>query len=162
MITFSLLFFIVLETLAVLFAFRALSASRTPQGAVAWVVFLISAPYFKNDTTINVVGDLTSKAYADITLDIMRDFGITVENESYNRFFIKAAQTYCATNYTIESDWSSASYFLAAAAITQGEVTLTGLNPNSIQGDAGFLNVLERMGCIIERSTEKIFIKGNP
>jgi len=123
---------------------------------------LISAPYFKNDTTVNIIGDLTSKAYADITLDIMRDFGVTVESESYTRFLIAAGQTYCATNYTIESDWSSASYFLAAAAITQGEVILTGLNPNSAQGDAEFLNVLEQMGCIIKRSPEKVFIKGNP
>jgi 3-phosphoshikimate 1-carboxyvinyltransferase len=65
-------------------------------------------------------------------------------------------------DYTIEADWSSASYFLAAAAITQGEVTLIGLNPDSVQGDTGFLNVLEKMGCTTERSSEKIFIKGNP
>ncbi len=108
---------------------------------------LLSAPYFKNDTTINITGDLTSKSYADITLDILQAFGARVENES---------------DYTIEADWSSASYFLATAAITGGEVTLTGLNPDSVQGDAGFLNVLEQMGCDIERSPEKIFIKGNP
>ena len=123
---------------------------------------LLSAPYFKNDTTINVIGNLTSKSYADITLDIMKDFGVTVKNESYSRFLISAGQTYRATNYAVEADWSSASYFLAAAAITQGEVTLTGLNPDSVQGDAGFLDVLEQMGCIVERSPEKIVIKGNP
>ena len=123
---------------------------------------LISAPYFKNDTTINVVGNLTSKSYADVTMDIMKDFGVTVENDNYRRFLVSAGQTYCAANYTVEADWSSASYFLAAAAITEGEITVTGLNPNSVQGDAGFLNVLEQMGCIIRRSHEKVFIKGNP
>ena len=123
---------------------------------------LLSAPYFKNDTTINIIGDLTSKSYADITLDIMRAFGVTVENESYTRFRISAGQAYRAGNYTVEADWSSASYFLASAAITGGEVALNGLNPDSVQGDAGFLNVLEQMGCEIERSPEKIFIKGNP
>jgi len=123
---------------------------------------LLSAPYFKNETTINIIGELTSKPYADITLDIMRAFGVAVECENHTQFHISADQTYHPMDYTIEADWSSASYFLAAAAITQGEVTLIGLNPDSVQGDTGFLNVLEKMGCTTERSPEKIFIKGNP
>ena len=123
---------------------------------------LLSAPYFQNETTINIIGELTSKPYADITLDIMKTFGIDVECTDHSRFYIPGDQTYHAMDYTIEADWSSASYFLAAAAITQGEVTLVGLNSKSVQGDAGFLNVLEKMGCTIERSYEKIFIKGNP
>ena len=123
---------------------------------------LLSAPYFKNETTINIIGELTSKPYADITLDIMKTFGVDVECTDHSRFYIPADQTYHAMDYAIEADWSSASYFLAAAAITQGEVTLIGLNSKSVQGDAGFLDVLEKMGCTIERSSEKIFIKGNP
>jgi len=123
---------------------------------------LLCAPYFKSDTTINIIGDLTSKSYADITLSIMEDFGVTVQNKNYTQFYVPAGQIYQAKNYAIEADWSSASYFLAAAAITQGEMTLFGLKPDSLQGDAGFLNVLEQMGCTIERSPEKIFIKGNP
>ena len=123
---------------------------------------LLCAPYFKSDTTINIIGELTSKPYADITLDIMQTFGVTVENNNYAQFHVSSDQIYSAMDYTVEADWSSASYFLAAAAITQGEMTLTGLNPDSIQGDASFLNVLEQMGCTIEKSYEKIFIKGNP
>ena len=123
---------------------------------------LLCAPYFKSDTTINIIGNLTSKSYADITLSIMKDFGVTVQNKNYTQFYIPAGQTYQARNYDVEADWSSASYFLAAAAITQGEMTLFGLKPDSLQGDAGFLDVLEQMGCTIERSPEKIFIKGNP
>ena len=123
---------------------------------------LLSAPCFKKDTTIRIVGDLTSKSYADITLDIMRAFGVTVENESYTQFHIPAGQAYTARNYPIEGDWSSASYFLAMAAITEGNVVLTGLNPDSVQGDAGFLSVLEQMGCEVERSPGEIRIKGNP
>ena len=123
---------------------------------------LLSAPCFKKDTTIRIVGDLTSKSYADITLDIMQTFGVTVENESYTRFRVSAGQAYTAHNYPVEADWSSASYFLAMAAVTEGSVVLTGLNPDSVQGDAGFLNVLEQMGCEVERSAGKIRIKGNP
>jgi len=122
---------------------------------------LLSAPYFENETTINIMGELTSKPYADITLDIMKTFGVSVECKDHTRFHISEGQSYRAMDYAIEADWSSASYFLAAAAITQGEVTLIGLNSKSVQGDAGFLDVLERMGCKIERSPEKIFIKGN-
>ena len=122
---------------------------------------LLSAPYFENETTVNIMGELTSKPYADITLDIMKTFGVSVECKDHTRFHISEGQSYRAMDYAIEADWSSASYFLAAAAITQGEVTLIGLNSKSVQGDAGFLDVLERMGCKVERSPEKIFIKGN-
>jgi len=123
---------------------------------------LLSAPYFEQDTTIHIQGDLTSKSYADITLDIMGAFGVRVENEDYQRFRVSAGQRYRAENYRVEGDWSSASYFLAAAAVTGGEITLTGLNPDSVQGDAGFLDVLQKMGCGVQTSAEKIHLKGNP
>ena len=123
---------------------------------------LLSAPYFKNDTCIHIQGDLTSKSYADITLDIMKTFGVSVINESYQRFKVKAGDRYNAQTYQVESDWSSASYFLAAAAVTGGEVTLTDINPHSVQGDAQFTSVLEKMGCRIEKKSNTLQIKGNP
>jgi len=122
---------------------------------------LLSAPYFKNDTTIHILGDLTSKSYADITLDIMRAFGVRVENEDYERFKVPSGQHYRAREYRVEGDWSSASYFLSAAAVTGGKVTLTGLNPDSVQGDAQFLDILQQMGCAIKKSPEKIHLTGN-
>ena len=123
---------------------------------------LLSAPYFKNDTCIHIQGDLTSKSYADITLDIMKTFGVHVDNESYQRFKVKAGDYYKAQTYQVESDWSSASYFLAAAAVTGGEVTLTDINPHSVQGDAQFTSVLEKMGCRVEKKANALHIKGNP
>ena len=123
---------------------------------------LLSAPYFKNDTCIHIQGDLTSKSYADITLDIMKTFGVSVINESYQRFKVKAGDRYNAQTYKVESDWSSASYFLAAAAVTGGEVTLTDINPHSVQGDAQFTSVLEKMGCRVEKKSNTLQIKGNP
>jgi 3-phosphoshikimate 1-carboxyvinyltransferase len=123
---------------------------------------LLSAPYFTNDTTIHIQGDLTSKTYADITLDIMKAFGVRVENENYQRFHVTAGQRYRAQVYKVEGDWSSASYFLAAAAVTGGEIALTGMNPESVQGDAQFLDLLGQMGCEIDKSPEKIRLKGNP
>ena len=123
---------------------------------------LLSAPYFKNDTCIHIQGDLTSKSYADITLDIMKTFGVHVDNESYQRFKVKAGDRYKAQTYRVESDWSSASYFLAAGAVTGGEVTLTDINPHSVQGDAQFTSVLEKMGCLVEKKSHSLHIKGNP
>ncbi|MFL2916337.1 MAG: 3-phosphoshikimate 1-carboxyvinyltransferase [Nitrospinia bacterium] len=123
---------------------------------------LLSAPYFKKDTCINIKGDLTSKSYADITIDIMKTFGVEIENEKYQHFKVKAGDRYKAQTYQVESDWSSASYFLAAAAVTGGEVTLTDINTQSVQGDAQFTSILEKMGCQIEKKAKSIHIKGKP
>ena len=123
---------------------------------------LLSAPYFANDTVIQIEGKLTSKFYIDITLDIMQTFGVAVLNEFYEKFSIPAGQHYFARPYQIEGDASSASYFFAAAAVTGGEVSVTNLNPDSVQGDIRFPDVLEQMGCRVDRRGEKITVFGNP
>lgn len=136
-----------------------LSADKSSQFLTS---VLLSAPYFENNTTIHITGELTSKSYIDITLDIMRTFGVHVENENYAAFKVKAGQKYRGQVYPIEGDASSASYFFAAAAVTGGEVSVTRLNPNSVQGDLQLIGVLEKMGCQITKSAEKITIRGNP
>ncbi|MEE8269062.1 MAG: 3-phosphoshikimate 1-carboxyvinyltransferase, partial [Nitrospinaceae bacterium] len=123
---------------------------------------LLSAPYFQNDTVINIEGELTSKSYVDITLDIMQTFGVSVLNEFYRKFTIPAGQHYRARSYAVEGDASSASYFFAAAAVTGGEVSVTNLNPDSAQGDIHFPDALEQMGCEVKRSGERITVFGNP
>lgn len=123
---------------------------------------LLSVPYFQNDTVINIEGDLTSKSYVNITLDIMETFGVSVLNEFYQKFTVPAGQRYRAQSYTVEGDASSASYFFAAAAVTGGEVSVTNLNPDSVQGDIHLPDALEQMGCKVERSGEKITVFGNP
>jgi len=121
---------------------------------------LLSAPYFKNDTSILIKGDLTSKSYADITLDIMKTFGVAVKNDDYKNFGVQAGQVYKSQTYKVEGDWSSASYFLAAAAVTGGDITLAGVNPESVQGDAQFPAVLEKMGCEVKKSADSLQLKG--
>ena len=123
---------------------------------------LLSAPYFQNDTVINIEGELTSKSYVDITLDIMQTFGVSVLNEFYRKFTIPSGQRYRAQSYDVEGDASSASYFFAAAAVTGGEISVTHLNPDSVQGDIHFPDALEQMGCEVKRSGEKITVFGNP
>ena len=100
---------------------------------------------------IHIIGELVSKPYIDITLDIMKDFGVEVKHENYKVFYIKAGQTYTAVeNFMVEGDASSASYFLAAAAIKGGTVKVTGIGKGSIQGDIQFVDVLEKMGAKVE------------
>jgi len=115
--------------------------------------FLMSAPMAREDTIIEIVGELVSKPYIKITLQIMQDFGIKVENENgeYQRFVIKGGQTYTAPGeYLVEGDASSASYFLAAAAIAGGTIKVTGIGRKSVQGDIQFADALEAMGANIE------------
>ncbi|ADP66703.1 3-phosphoshikimate 1-carboxyvinyltransferase [Buchnera aphidicola str. TLW03 (Acyrthosiphon pisum)] len=111
---------------------------------------LISTPLALKDTTIFIKGNLVSKPYIDITLNLIKIFGVNIEHDSYNVFYIKGKQQYKTPGkYTIEGDASSASYFLAAAAIKGGSVKVTGVGKKSIQGDIEFANILEKMGATI-------------
>ncbi|KAE9534274.1 3-phosphoshikimate 1-carboxyvinyltransferase [Ursidibacter arcticus] len=110
---------------------------------------LMAAPLAENDMTIEIIGDLVSKPYIDITLAMMRDFGVTVSHQNYQLFSVKGQQKYHSPQqYLVEGDASSASYFLATGAI-KGKVKVTGIGKNSIQGDRLFADVLEKMGAKI-------------
>ncbi|WP_318488862.1 3-phosphoshikimate 1-carboxyvinyltransferase [Photobacterium leiognathi] len=113
--------------------------------------FLMAAPLAKADTVIRIKGDLVSKPYIDITLHIMAQFGVEVENRDYQEFVVKGNQSYVSPgDFLVEGDASSASYFLAAAAIKGGEVKVTGIGKKSIQGDVQFADALAAMGAEIE------------
>ncbi|MFZ7173759.1 3-phosphoshikimate 1-carboxyvinyltransferase [[Pasteurella] aerogenes] len=110
---------------------------------------LMSAPLAEGDMEIEIIGELVSKPYIDITLAMMKDFGVSVVNQDYQTFLVKGNQSYIApAKYLVEGDASSASYFLAAAAI-KGKVKVTGIGKHSIQGDRLFADVLEKMGAKI-------------
>ncbi|PLR40139.1 3-phosphoshikimate 1-carboxyvinyltransferase [Chimaeribacter arupi] len=111
---------------------------------------LMTAPLAPQDTVIHIKGELVSKPYIDITLNMMASFGIRVDHDNYQVFHITGNQTYQAPgDYLVEGDASSASYFLAAAAIKGGTVRVTGIGRNSMQGDIHFADVLEKMGARI-------------
>lgn len=110
---------------------------------------LMAAPMASGDTRVHIKGELVSKPYIDITLDTMQRFGITLEHDNYQTFYIKGNQTYVSPGeFLVEGDASSASYFLAAGAI-KGKVRVTGIGRQSIQGDTRFADVLEAMGAKI-------------
>jgi 3-phosphoshikimate 1-carboxyvinyltransferase len=99
------------------------------------------------DVTMEVVGELISKPYIEITLNLMRRFGVEVVRDGWSRFTVPAGSRYVSPGvFAVEGDASSASYFLAAGVIGGGPVRVQGLGRNSIQGDARFADVLERMG----------------
>lgn len=108
---------------------------------------LIALPLTGKTTAIEVVGELISKPYIDITLNLMAKFGIQVQREGWQRFTISASSTYVSPGkYYVEGDASSASYFLAAGAIGGGPIKVKGVSRDSIQGDIKFTEALTMMG----------------
>jgi 3-phosphoshikimate 1-carboxyvinyltransferase len=107
---------------------------------------LMALPLTKQKATIEVVGELISKPYIEITLNLMAKFGIQVERNGWQSFTIPANSSYRSPNQIfVEGDASSASYFLAAGAIA-GNITVEGLGEHSIQGDVRFAEALALMG----------------
>ncbi|MDO8561337.1 MAG: 3-phosphoshikimate 1-carboxyvinyltransferase [bacterium] len=109
---------------------------------------------------IEVDGEQVSKPYIEMTIDGMREFGAVVTHENFTRYTVRAPQKYHADSYKVEGDVSSASYFFAIAALSKSTLTLTNLNPHSVQADMRFLKVLETMGSTIEYGENEITIKG--
>jgi 3-phosphoshikimate 1-carboxyvinyltransferase len=122
---------------------------------------VMSAPYFETGLTLEVEGDLVSKPYLEMTAQAMRAFGVTLEIEDFKRFHVTPG-VYTGTHYTIEPDASAASYFFAAAAVTNGRVVVPGLGLNSLQGDLGFVRVLEKMGCTLNMTDTQTELIGTP
>lgn len=124
---------------------------------------LMVSPLLSTDSIIEIEGELVSKPYIDITLDIMARFGVKVKNNDYQSFTVSGNQSYQAVEkYMVEGDASSASYFLAAGAIKGGEITVHGIGKLSVQGDKYFADVLEKMGAEVIWNNESITVIGKP
>ncbi len=121
---------------------------------------LMAAPYARQPLTIRVEGELVSQPYVAITLAVMQAFGIDVPHDEYLQTFVVPTAKYQAREYAIEPDASAASYWFAAAAITGGQITVTGLDSNSLQGDTRFVDVLQKMGCMISEGPQTLTVTG--
>ena len=121
---------------------------------------LMAAPLARSDVVLNIKDTLVSVPYVQMTINLMQKFGVTVEtNASYSQFKIAAPQTYSSPQEIfVEGDASSASYFMAGAAITGGPVTVHGCGSESVQGDVRFANVLEQMGANVEWGANSITV----
>jgi 3-phosphoshikimate 1-carboxyvinyltransferase len=122
---------------------------------------LMALPYSRDVTTVEVQGVLVSKPYIEMTMDVMEAFGVTINNRKFRRFDIRPAP-YRGREYLIEPDASAASYFFAMAAITGSTVTVEGLGTTSVQGDLAFVDILEHMGCTVEREWSRTTVTGGP
>ncbi|MCB5183897.1 3-phosphoshikimate 1-carboxyvinyltransferase [Methylobacillus gramineus] len=123
---------------------------------------LMALPLAGEAITIEVTGDLISKPYIEITLNLMAQFGVMVERDEWRSFTIPANSRYQSPgSIHVEGDASSASYFLAAGAIGQGPVRVEGVGSKSIQGDIRFIEALELMGANISAGEHWIDVSHN-
>jgi 3-phosphoshikimate 1-carboxyvinyltransferase len=111
--------------------------------------------------TVEVIGELISKPYIEITLNLMARFGVTVERQGWQQFVIHADAVYHSPGTIfVEGDASSASYFLALGAVGGGPVKVVGVGAQSIQGDVAFADVIEAMGAQVRREEASIEVTG--
>ncbi|MET9854435.1 3-phosphoshikimate 1-carboxyvinyltransferase [Streptomyces sp. NPDC006450] len=121
---------------------------------------LISSVLAQQDTEIEIVDELVSKPYVEMTLATLAEHGITVERDGYRSFKVPAGQSFKGGHAVVEPDASGLSYFIAAAAILGGRVTIPGIGSTSHQGDVGLAEVLGRMGAHVEITENSITVKG--
>lgn len=121
---------------------------------------LITLPLAETDSVIHVKG-LRSRPYIDMTIEVLRAFGVRVENENYESFYIKGNQHYRPQCYNVEGDWSGASCLLVAGAIA-GEVSVCNLNPHSLQADKAILHALDYAGAGLSLEWDKVTISKAP
>ncbi|MBF0277447.1 MAG: 3-phosphoshikimate 1-carboxyvinyltransferase [SAR324 cluster bacterium] len=124
---------------------------------------LMAAPYAHNDVRIVIKDKLVSRPYVQMTLNLMDRFGIKVVNDNFQEFHIRGQQCYRTPGKIyVEGDASSASYFLGGAAVTGGKIKVIGCGSDSIQGDAHFAEVLEKMGADVKWEPQAITVQGKP
>jgi 3-phosphoshikimate 1-carboxyvinyltransferase len=120
---------------------------------------LMALPLAGRDSMVEVEGDLISKPYVEITLNVMRRFGVSVKRDAWHAFQVPARPYSSPGKIVVEGDASSASYFLAAGALG-GPVRVEGVGRASIQGDVRFIEVLERMGARVSMEENAIEVSG--
>ncbi|MEW5938536.1 MAG: 3-phosphoshikimate 1-carboxyvinyltransferase, partial [Chloroflexota bacterium] len=126
---------------------------------------LMVAPYARTPIEIELTTNLNSKPYVDMTLSVMRDFGVEARRDGYQSFAVpvtsyklQVTDNVTRNSYPIESDASAASYFFAAPAICGGTVTVENISRKSVQGDVAFVDVLAQMGCMVSESNHQLLI----
>lgn len=115
---------------------------------------LLALPLLDEDSEIVLTTPLQSEPYVDMTIQVMKDFGVSVD-KTENGYFVKGNQKYIKRDYVIEPDWSHAAFFLTAGAIG-GDVTLCGMNFESVQGDKEIVDILKKFGADITINGDNI------
>ena len=120
---------------------------------------LITAPYAEQPVDLEIKGKFLSKPYVDITLDIMKEFGVEVDVKSGTQFHVEP-QKYTGIDYMVEGDYSSASYLIAGAAALDSDLTIKNLKTNSKQGDKLIVDIVKEMGCKVSLKENEVNIQG--
>lgn len=121
---------------------------------------LMALPCARGNSTIEIVGKLRSKPYIDLTLNMLDKFKVRVGNDGDFRFIVPGDQTYKATEYTVEGDYSSAAFLLAAAALTKSKVTVRNLFKDSKQADKKIIQILRSMGADVSLDNDSVTVIG--
>jgi 3-phosphoshikimate 1-carboxyvinyltransferase len=123
---------------------------------------LLVAPYAQKETVIELEGPVVSEPYIDMTIRMMREFGVGVVRPSNRVFRIPPQQRYWLQRFAIEPDATAASYFFGAAAIMSGRITVQDLKSDGLQGDVRFADVIRDMNCRVEWCDSGITVHGRP
>lgn len=139
---------------------RPKSHEVTIDGSISsqFITALLMAGPLCGGLKVKVTGELISKPYIDLTLDLMHKFGADVKRTGYSTFEVTDKPYSSPKSYFVEGDASSATYFAAAAAIA-GKIEIFGLSSTSCQGDAHFIDVLEQMGATVKRTEDSVEVK---
>jgi 3-phosphoshikimate 1-carboxyvinyltransferase len=122
---------------------------------------LMASPYAKKDTVVEVTTVLKSRPYVDLTLEVMRRFGVFLDCEGYSKFMIGSGQVYSAIDYVVEGDYSSAAFVLAAAALTDSRVVVRNLFRDSLQADKRIVEILAEMGAKVDVGGDFVRVEGS-
>ncbi|MGB8232819.1 MAG: 3-phosphoshikimate 1-carboxyvinyltransferase [Methanobacterium sp.] len=121
---------------------------------------LMAAPYAETNVDLHIKGDFISKPYVDMTLDIMKKFKVDVNYDRAGKSFHIEPQIYRSRDYSVEGDYSSASYLIAAAASLNSDLTIQNLPNNSKQGDKQILEIVKDMGSEVKVKNNEVKIQG--
>ncbi len=120
---------------------------------------LITLPLLKKNSIIDAI-NLKSKPYIDLTIEIMKRFGVSIENNNYEKFIINGNQKYISTNINIEGDWSGAAYFLVYGAV-KNKIEIKNLDYNSKQADKQIIDALKSAGALVTISKNSVIVEKN-
>lgn len=112
----------------------------------------------EGDSVIKMTSTLESKSYVDMTIDVLKAFGINIENKEYKEFYVPGNGKYNSREYTVEGDYSQVAFFIVAGLIN-GDLRLTGLKEKSLQGDSEILEIVKRMGGDIRFEDGVLIVK---
>ena len=123
---------------------------------------LFALPLLDKDSTIHIKPPFESRSYVDLTISMLKKFGINILEQDDHTYFIKGKQNYTACDIAIEGDYSQMAFYGVLAALNE-TLTCTNMDPGSVQGDKMILDILEKAGCSIEKNKDAITIhKCNP